>query len=121
MTSGRPMTNCLSLSVDQPKAVAVIREVDGLVVARLFGQGPWLCDRETAFALHKKFLDWGLSRELPNNATTNTDFGEQLNVGSASNLHWIVVLGRSTAAARGVRADRPRDLRPTLPGIGAWS
>ena len=74
------MTSSLCFSVDQPKAVAIIRELDGLIVARLFGQGPWLCDPETALALHKKLLEWEVTRELPDSAFTNTDLGEQLNV-----------------------------------------
>ena len=77
------MTFCFS--IDQPKAIEVIRELDSLIVARLFGQGPWLCDRETALVLHKKFLEWGLNRELPDNATKNTAFGARLNV----DLHQI--------------------------------
>ena len=37
-----------------------ISELENMVVARLFGRQPWLADRETCAALHRKLVQMGL-------------------------------------------------------------
>jgi hypothetical protein len=38
----------------------VIAELENMVVARLFGRQPWLADRETFSAVHRKLIQMGL-------------------------------------------------------------
>jgi hypothetical protein len=38
----------------------IIAELENMVVARLFGRQPWLADRETCSALHRKLIQMGL-------------------------------------------------------------
>jgi hypothetical protein len=38
----------------------IIAELENMVIARLFGCQPWLADRETYFAVHRKLVQMGL-------------------------------------------------------------
>ena len=38
----------------------IIADLENMVVARLFGRQPWLADRETCSALHRKLIQMGL-------------------------------------------------------------
>ena len=42
------------------KKAKIIAELENMVVARLFGRQPWLADRETSSALHRKLVQMGL-------------------------------------------------------------
>jgi hypothetical protein len=59
---------------------AILRDLDSLIVARLFGSGRWLVDQEAAAALDYKLHQMGLQETLPNDSRTtrSTALGKEL-------------------------------------------
>jgi hypothetical protein len=60
----------------------IIAELENIVVARLFSDQPWLADRETCSAVHRKLVQMGLVERVCGQAETwrNTPLGKELNV-----------------------------------------
>jgi len=61
----------------------IIAELEKMVVARLFGGQPWLADRETCSALHRKLIEMGLWKQVhddPIIAWRITPLGRELDV-----------------------------------------
>jgi hypothetical protein len=56
----------------------VLAEVHEIMVARLFGSGPWLAEREVVQAIKKKLDEWGLQEPVSENATQATPLGKEL-------------------------------------------
>jgi hypothetical protein len=48
----------------------IVRELEAIVHARLFGPGPWLIDREAGAALEKRILQMGLRDEAQGQQAT---------------------------------------------------
>jgi hypothetical protein len=60
----------------------IIAELENMVVARLFGRQPWLADRETCSAVHRKLIQMGLVEQICDEPQTwrNTPLGKELHV-----------------------------------------
>ena len=68
-------------------------KLDRLVVERLFGDGVWLADSESAVALNRILDELGLQEQVPGTVNTSrwTDLGARLNMGLLIvflGLHW---------------------------------
>jgi hypothetical protein len=57
----------------------VLRDLDTLVVSRLFGNGPWLVDAETAPRISNKLCEMGLEEVISDDGRTtrSTAFGRE--------------------------------------------
>lgn len=60
----------------------IIAELENMVVARLFSRQPWLADRETCSAYHRKLIQMGLVEQICVEPQTwqNTPLGKQLDI-----------------------------------------
>jgi len=60
----------------------IISELENMVVARLFGRQPWLADRETCSAVHRKLIQMGLVEQICDEPQTwrNTPLGKELDL-----------------------------------------
>jgi hypothetical protein len=60
----------------------IISELENMVVDRLFGRQPWLADRETRYALHRKLIQMGLIEVVSVEPPTwqYTPLGKELDV-----------------------------------------
>jgi hypothetical protein len=60
----------------------IIAELENMVVARLFSRQPWLADRETISAYHRRLIQMGLVEQVRAEPPTwqITDLGKELNV-----------------------------------------
>jgi hypothetical protein len=60
----------------------IISELENMVVTRLFGRRPWLADRETCSAVHRKLVQMGLVEQVRVEPGTwqNTPLGKELHV-----------------------------------------
>jgi len=60
----------------------IIVELENMVVARLFSGRPWLADRETISAYHRKLIQMGLVEQVCVEPQTwrNTPLGKELDV-----------------------------------------
>ena len=60
----------------------IIAELENMVVARLFSGRPWLADRETISAYHRKLIQMGLVEQVCVEPQTwrNTPLGKELDV-----------------------------------------
>jgi len=60
----------------------IIAELENMVVARLFGRQPWLADRETRYAVHRKLIQMGLIEVVSVEPPTwqYTPLGKELDV-----------------------------------------
>ena len=60
----------------------IIAELENMVVARLFSGRPWLADRETISAYHRKLIQMGLVEQVCVEPQTwrHTFLGKELNV-----------------------------------------
>jgi hypothetical protein len=68
-------------------------KLDQLVVERLFGDGPWLTDKDRSISLHRMLDGFGLQEQVPGMANTSrlTDLGLRLNLDLLIvflGLHW---------------------------------
>jgi len=50
----------LTISMSGMNKAKIIAELENMVAARLFGRQPWLADRETCSAVHRKLVQMGL-------------------------------------------------------------
>jgi hypothetical protein len=70
----------------------IIAELENMVVARLFSGQPWLADRETNSAYHRKLTQMGLFEQVCEKPQTwrNTPLGNELDVDLFSVFmgHW---------------------------------
>jgi hypothetical protein len=70
----------------------IIAELENMVVARLFNRQPWLADRETNSAYHRKLIQMGLLEQVWDKPQTwrNTRLGNELDVDLLSVFmgHW---------------------------------
>jgi hypothetical protein len=66
----------------------IIAELENMVAARLFSGQPWLADRETNSAYHRKHIQMGLLEQVRDKPQTwrNTRLGNELAVDEQSNL-----------------------------------
>jgi hypothetical protein len=60
----------------------IIAELENMVVARLFSRQPWLADRETISAYHRRLIQMGLVEQVRAEPPTwqITDLGKELDV-----------------------------------------
>jgi hypothetical protein len=60
----------------------IIAELENMVVARLFSREPWLADRETCSALHRKLIQMGLVESvcIETNTWRSSALGKELDV-----------------------------------------
>jgi hypothetical protein len=60
----------------------IIAELENMVVARLFSRQPWLANRETISAVHRKLIEMGLVEVVCVEPQTwrHSPLGEELNV-----------------------------------------
>jgi hypothetical protein len=60
----------------------IMAELESMVVARLFGGQPWLADRETVSAVHRKLIKMRLVEQVPDepDACRTTTLGKELTV-----------------------------------------
>jgi hypothetical protein len=60
----------------------IIAELENMVVARLFSGRPWLADRETISAYHRRLIQIGLIEQIRDEPQTwrNTPLGKELDV-----------------------------------------
>ena len=60
----------------------IIAELENMVVTRLFSRQPWLADRETCSAVHRKLVQMGLVEQVRVEPETwrNTPLGKELHV-----------------------------------------
>jgi hypothetical protein len=60
----------------------IIAELENMAVARLFGGRPWLADRETVDAVHRKLIQMGLVEQVCAEPQTwrNSPLGKELDV-----------------------------------------
>jgi hypothetical protein len=60
----------------------IIAELENMVVARLFSRQPWLADRETCSAIHRKLIQMGLVEVVSVEPSTwrHTPLGKELDV-----------------------------------------
>jgi hypothetical protein len=77
---------CTSRRESQPGPLdkrAVIQGLHVMMVARLFGDRPWLADRESCEALNNKLYEFGLQEDVlwETNMTKTTTLGKELNFG----------------------------------------
>ena len=70
----------------------IIAALENMVVARLFSGQPWLADRETNSAYHRKLIQMGLLEQVCEKPRTwrNTPLGNELDVDlfSVFKNHW---------------------------------
>jgi hypothetical protein len=70
----------------------IIAELENMVAARLFSGQPWLADRETNSAYHRKLIQMGLLEQVCDKPQTwrNTRLGNELDVDLFSVFmgHW---------------------------------
>ena len=70
----------------------IIAELENMVAARLFSSQPWLADRETNSAYHRKLIQMGLLEQVCEKPQTwrNTPLGNELDVDLFSVFmgHW---------------------------------
>jgi len=70
----------------------VILQLHAIAYTRLFGDGPWLADRESGSALSRTFLDMALEEAVPENpgASRSTSLGKELKIELLSTFagHW---------------------------------
>ena len=50
----------MTISMSGMNKAKIIAELENMVAARLFGRQPWLADRETCSAVHRKLVQMGL-------------------------------------------------------------
>jgi hypothetical protein len=58
----------------------IIAELENMVVARLFSRQPWLADRETCSAIHRKLIQMGLVFSVEPSTWRHTPLGKELDV-----------------------------------------
>ena len=60
----------------------IIAELENMIVARLFSRQPWLADRETGSAYHRKLIQMGLVEQICVEPQTwqNTPLGKELDI-----------------------------------------
>jgi hypothetical protein len=60
----------------------ILAEVEAILHARLFGNGPWLIDRETGLALRRRLEQMGLEERVLGTSDTwrNTPLGSELHL-----------------------------------------
>jgi hypothetical protein len=58
----------------------VLAELSSMMVARLFGERPWLTDRELSCALRQRLIDLGLQIPVDTKTTQSTPLGRELNL-----------------------------------------
>lgn len=59
----------------------ITQQLDKIVTARLFGDGPWLVDREAASTLCGSLEEMGLQKMRPDRTVSDTQLGKELDVG----------------------------------------
>ena len=68
--------------IDRETKERILAELKAIAAERLFGDGPWLADRNTNTFLHDKLVCFGLTELCPDEPDTlvNTPLGSELNV-----------------------------------------
>jgi hypothetical protein len=79
---GRPKENQMTMTMTAMNKTEIIAELENMAVARLFGGGPWLADRETVDATYQKLIQMGLVEQVCAEPQTwrNTPLGKELDV-----------------------------------------
>ena len=56
----------------------ILCELHAVIAARLFGEGPWLMEREDALLTRQKVLEMGLEKQVTEDMWQHTPFAEEI-------------------------------------------